>query len=189
MLSQISCGSTVLPASNFARVVSRQKIKSWEICWEIGCIIEHRYFSKKSTEPVLTMLWQFQRFNLRFNMRFKLKIQLEIQLEKAIFPHRFVKYARGHLMVHEWAGFTSFVLDPKGPHRIGVSVDRDGFLDFLKEKLLLNNIADEDPKDGESKDGDVEAPSDEVKTLKEIKPETVVEVEEKDQSENVRSDD
>jgi hypothetical protein len=49
---------------------------------------------------------------------------------------RFVKYARGHLMIHEWAGFPTFVLDPKGPHRIGVSISDDDFLMFLTKYLL-----------------------------------------------------
>lgn len=63
-------------------------------------------------------------------------------------------------MIHEWAGFPTFgkqrvgfgcrlalihcdrvlkfcivVVDPLGPHRIGVKIKRDEFLEFLAEKL------------------------------------------------------
>jgi len=41
---------------------------------------------------------------------------------EAIYPEKYVEYIRGHLMIHEWAGFCSFVTDPLGPHRIGVKM-------------------------------------------------------------------
>jgi len=45
-------------------------------------------------------------------------------IAEAIYPEKFVGYVRGHVMVHEWAGFTSFVPDPNGPHRIGDTIGR-----------------------------------------------------------------
>jgi len=59
-----------------------------------------------------------------------------LALAEAIYTNRFVKYIRGHLLVHEWAGFSSFVLDPKGPHRIGTQIDAELFLNFFTAKLL-----------------------------------------------------
>lgn len=55
-------------------------------------------------------------------------------------------------MIHEWAGFPTFgkkiilfyvrsvltfatVVDPLGPHRIGLKVKREEFLEFLADKL------------------------------------------------------
>lgn len=42
-----------------------------------------------------------------------------ITTAEAVYPGRFAEYARGRLLIHEWAGFAAFVLDPEGPHRIG----------------------------------------------------------------------
>jgi len=43
---------------------------------------------------------------------------------------------RGHLMVHEWAAFTTFVADPNGPHRIGASVNAVGFLTWFTKQMI-----------------------------------------------------
>lgn len=58
---------------------------------------------------------------------------------EAVYPERFVVYARGHLIIHEWAGYSSFVLDPvNGHHRIGVALKDPPkvFLDFMSERML-----------------------------------------------------
>lgn len=48
-------------------------------------------------------------------------------------------YMRGTLLVHEWAGFSSFVANPTGRHRIAVEVkDPQAFLKWLEETLLKN---------------------------------------------------
>jgi hypothetical protein len=70
---------------------------------------------------------------------------------ESVYPGRFVQYARGHLMIHEWAGFSSFVLDPLGPHRIGVSVQRDAFLNFLSEHLTRDLVSEHQEGDKDKK--------------------------------------
>jgi len=54
---------------------------------------------------------------------------------EAIYPEKYVEYIRGHLMIHEWAGFSSFVTDPLGPHRIGVKMKPNDIV--LKEQPSL----------------------------------------------------
>lgn len=50
---------------------------------------------------------------------------------------KFVEYKRGWLVAHEWAGYTSFVCDPTGPHRIGIAMkDAKEFLEFISTKIL-----------------------------------------------------
>jgi len=56
---------------------------------------------------------------------------------EAVYPGKFVEYVRGHVLIHEWAGFSSFVEDPTGPHRIGVAQKNTvEFLKFMSEKIL-----------------------------------------------------
>lgn len=64
-----------------------------------------------------------------------------LTVAEAIYPDRFVKYARGHLMIHEWAGFSTFVLDEAGPHRIGVTVAAEEFLEFLSAALTQDLVS------------------------------------------------
>jgi hypothetical protein len=49
---------------------------------------------------------------------------------------KFVEYKQGWVIFHEWASYTSFVVDPKGPHRIGNSVQEKKFLDYISEAML-----------------------------------------------------
>eukprot|EP01114_Cavostelium_apophysatum_P019209 TRINITY_DN6127_c0_g1_i2.p1 TRINITY_DN6127_c0_g1~~TRINITY_DN6127_c0_g1_i2.p1 ORF type:complete len:420 (-),score=57.91 TRINITY_DN6127_c0_g1_i2:975-2234(-) len=62
-----------------------------------------------------------------------------LTVAEAIYPGRFVEYATGHLLIHEWAGFSSFVPDPNGPHKIGVSVKVTEFMEFMTNALLLRS--------------------------------------------------
>jgi len=39
-------------------------------------------------------------------------------------------------MCHEWAAFTSFVADPKGPHRIGIDIDSLSFLNWFTKNMM-----------------------------------------------------
>ena len=55
---------------------------------------------------------------------------------EAVYPGKFVKYVKGRVMIHEWAGFVSFVLDSNGNHEIGMEVDKDQFLKFFSENLV-----------------------------------------------------
>lgn len=48
-------------------------------------------------------------------------------------------------MIHEWAGFSSFVLDPCGPHRIGVTVKDMKFLKLLDNCLTKDMVTDYQP--------------------------------------------
>jgi len=52
---------------------------------------------------------------------------------EAIFPEKYVSYARGYLIIHEWAGFSSFIYDPLGPHRIGVKISEENSKKFLDD--------------------------------------------------------
>ena len=58
---------------------------------------------------------------------------------------RFVKeksmlsYVRGWFIVHEWAGYMTFIIDDNGGHRMAVSVkEGDKWLKWLEEKLIEN---------------------------------------------------
>jgi hypothetical protein len=103
---------------------------------------------------------------------------------------RFVQYARGHLMIHEWyahdhtkrgcdksgfvefssgalvctrhirAGFSTFVLDEGGPHRIGVTVAAPEFLEFLSDALTRDLV---------SRPADEIDPMEEARLLEEVK--------------------
>ncbi|KAH3744592.1 purine nucleosidase [Pelomyxa schiedti] len=55
---------------------------------------------------------------------------------EAVYPGSFVTYAQGHICMHRHAGYSSFVLDPTGPHRIGVTVNSEGFLEALGNSLV-----------------------------------------------------
>jgi purine nucleosidase len=74
-----------------------------------------------------------------------------LTVAEALYPERFVEYVQGHLMIHEWAGFPTFVMDPLGPHRIGLKVKREEFLAFLAEKLRPTAFK---PKPEKKNDGD-----------------------------------
>jgi hypothetical protein len=64
-----------------------------------------------------------------------------ITTAEAVYPGKFVKFVRGRLLIHEWAGFSSFVPDPMGNHRIGLSmIDKTAFLDFFGNALIPHFI-------------------------------------------------
>ena len=46
-----------------------------------------------------------------------------ITTAEAVYPGQYVNFVRGRLLIHEWAGFSAFVLDPLGNHRIGKKVE------------------------------------------------------------------
>lgn len=59
-----------------------------------------------------------------------------LAVAEAVYPGRFVQPTpRGHLLVHAWAAFGTFVCAPAGPHRLGATVRRDEFLRFLTGHL------------------------------------------------------
>jgi inosine-uridine nucleoside N-ribohydrolase len=59
-----------------------------------------------------------------------------LTVAEAMFPGRFVTFSPpGHLLVHEWAAFSSFVCCPGGPHRIASAVERNPFIELLSAAL------------------------------------------------------
>jgi len=74
----------------------------------------------------------------------------------SIYPNKFVKYVRGKVFISEWAGFSLFVPSSKGPHRIGLTIDSQGFLSWFEKQLLpnftpkLNNSIESPSKEKES---------------------------------------
>jgi purine nucleosidase len=59
-----------------------------------------------------------------------------LTVSEAIHPGRFIEFtAPGHLMIHEWAAFGTFVCVPGGPHRLARSVAVRPFLDYLSARL------------------------------------------------------
>jgi hypothetical protein len=59
-----------------------------------------------------------------------------LTVAEAVYPGVFVGQGpRGHLLIHEWAGFGTFVCDPAGPHRLAATVDADPFLRLLTAAL------------------------------------------------------
>jgi len=59
-----------------------------------------------------------------------------LTVAEAVYPGRFLDLsAPGHLMIHEWAGFATFVPAPRGPHRLATGVRARGFLEFLSETM------------------------------------------------------
>ena len=59
-----------------------------------------------------------------------------LTVAEAVYPGRFLDFTSpGHLLVHEWAGFSTFVRVPGGPHRLGMAVQADPFIEFLSERL------------------------------------------------------
>ncbi|MGC4115142.1 MAG: nucleoside hydrolase [Myxococcales bacterium] len=60
-----------------------------------------------------------------------------LTVAEAIYPRRFLQFsAPGHLLVHEWAGFSTFVCGAGGPHRLARTVDAGGFLELLGRRLV-----------------------------------------------------
>lgn len=60
-----------------------------------------------------------------------------LTVAEAIYPDRFVQFNEpGQLMIHEWAGFATFVFDKHGLHRLGRTVEADNFLRFFSETLM-----------------------------------------------------
>lgn len=47
----------------------------------------------------------------------------------------FPELLRGHVIIHEWAAFSTFIPDPTGPHEIGVSIEAEEFLQWLRPLL------------------------------------------------------
>jgi inosine-uridine nucleoside N-ribohydrolase len=59
-----------------------------------------------------------------------------LAVAEAMFPGRFVTFSPpGHLLVHEWAAFNSFVCSPGGPHRIARAVEREPFIELMSASL------------------------------------------------------
>ena len=58
-----------------------------------------------------------------------------LTVAEAIHPGRFVKYVRGRISVHS-DGATSFSLEPDGPHRVGIDVDKEAFLEWMVPRLF-----------------------------------------------------
>jgi inosine-uridine nucleoside N-ribohydrolase len=59
-----------------------------------------------------------------------------LTVAEAMFPGRFVTFSPpGHLLVHEWAAFSSFVCAPGGPHRIARAVEREPFIELMSASL------------------------------------------------------
>jgi purine nucleosidase len=55
----------------------------------------------------------------------------------AVYPERFVEFTEpGHLMIHEWAAFPTFVCGEGGPHRIGRAVSARPFLELMGTTLM-----------------------------------------------------
>ena len=60
-----------------------------------------------------------------------------LTVAEAVYPGRFVGFgARGHLLIHAWAGFATFVPSSEGPHRLASTVQARPFIDFLSGHLL-----------------------------------------------------
>jgi len=60
-----------------------------------------------------------------------------LAVTEASYPGRFLELsAPGHLIVHEWAAFATFVCGEGGPHRLATSVRARAFLDFLSGRLV-----------------------------------------------------
>lgn len=60
-----------------------------------------------------------------------------LTVAEAVYPERFVEYTEpGHLMIHEWAAFSTFVCSEEGPHRIGRTVRARPFLEMLGSCLM-----------------------------------------------------
>ena len=60
-----------------------------------------------------------------------------LTVAEAVYHGRFVEYtAPGHLLVHEWAAFATFVCGEGGPHRLGRTVRAEPFVRFLTEHLM-----------------------------------------------------
>jgi hypothetical protein len=59
---------------------------------------------------------------------------------EGIYPGKYINYIRGHIMIHEWAGFCSFVYDPLGPHRMANNLITEEsskkFLDDFSEYII-----------------------------------------------------
>ncbi|KAH3761349.1 purine nucleosidase [Pelomyxa schiedti] len=55
-----------------------------------------------------------------------------LTISEAVYPGKFVKYSRGHLLVHEWAGYSTFIPNPTGPHLVAESLpNREEFITFI----------------------------------------------------------
>jgi inosine-uridine nucleoside N-ribohydrolase len=66
---------------------------------------------------------------------------------EAVYPGRFVEFTEpGHVLIHEWAGFATFVCGSNGPHRLGKTNESTSFLRFLSERLMPEASNYEVPK-------------------------------------------
>jgi inosine-uridine nucleoside N-ribohydrolase len=59
-----------------------------------------------------------------------------LALVEAVYEDKFVKFVRGNIIIHEWAGFSSFVMNPNGVHRIGCAVNAEEFLNYFTKKIM-----------------------------------------------------
>lgn len=56
---------------------------------------------------------------------------------EAVYPGRYVQFSSpGQVMIHEWAGFATFVAGRDGPHRLATSLASLPFLEFLSDALM-----------------------------------------------------
>jgi purine nucleosidase len=59
-----------------------------------------------------------------------------LTVAEAAYPGRFLDFSEpGHLLVHEWGGFATFVCVPGGPHRMATEVRARLFIEFMSEHL------------------------------------------------------
>src|SRR5690348_1308989 len=63
-----------------------------------------------------------------------------LTVAEAIYPGRFLKYTRGHIVIHQERGSSSFVLDcEKGPHVVAIECEAQAFLKWLSELLIMRS--------------------------------------------------
>ena len=79
--------------------------------------------------------------------------EIALTVAECIYPGKFVKYARGDLLVTRWAAFSVFVPNPNGKHRIGRSIDKKAFLEWFSLNLVPEfHIENEKNKDKQTEE-------------------------------------
>eukprot|EP01122_Echinamoeba_exundans_P008116 TRINITY_DN262_c0_g2_i1.p1 TRINITY_DN262_c0_g2~~TRINITY_DN262_c0_g2_i1.p1 ORF type:complete len:442 (+),score=63.46 TRINITY_DN262_c0_g2_i1:137-1462(+) len=92
-----------------------------------------------------------------------------LTLVEAIYPHRYMKFVRGWVIIHEWAAFSTFIPDPDGPHEIGESIEAAKFMEWLRPLLAPANMESSyDPVEGSILDKTEEEQSEWSKQMKQI---------------------
>jgi hypothetical protein len=78
-----------------------------------------------------------------------------------------MKFARGWVIIHEWAAFSTFIPDPDGPHEIGESIEAAKFMEWLRPQLAPADMeSDYDATEGSILDKTEEEQSAWAKTRK-----------------------